>query len=232
MSEETTIPCLPCTNIKTVFDFYQILGFEVTYQQKSPYEYGVLHRGGYDLHFFGLKGLKAEEAFSTCIVVVPEVENLHQVYSEALRKAFGKFPVAGFPRLTRMKKGQGRFTLVDPCGNSVIYVKRTAHEKESKPDDLAGLPRALEMTRRLRDESGDDAKAAKILDAALNRHTDASPLERARALAARIELAVALGDSAVATRFRGELATIELSAAERETYRHELEAADALEGQL
>ena len=181
MSEITTIPCLPCTNLKTVFDFYQILGFEITYQQKSPNEYGVLRRSGFDLHFFGLKGLKPEEGFSTCIVVVPEVENLHQVYAEALRKAFGKFPVAGFPRITRMKKGQGRFTVVDPCGNYVIYVKRSAHEKESRQEDLTGLPKALEMARRLRDESGDDKKAAKTLDAALGRYRDAPPLERARA---------------------------------------------------
>jgi len=219
-------------SLKKVFDFYQMLGFKITYQQKSPNEYGVLRRGGFELHFFGLKGLKAEEQFTTCIVVVPEVEKLHQVYAEALRKAFGKLPVAGFPRITRMKKGQGRFTVVDPCGNYVIYVKRSAHEKESRRENLTGLPRALEMTRRLRDESSDDAKAAKTLDAALSRYTDAPPLERARALAARVELAVALGDPEGAKTFRVELATIALSDADRDAYRDEFEAADKLEEAL
>ena len=30
---------------------------------------------------------------------------------EALQRKFGRLPVAGIPRLTRMKPGQGRFTL-------------------------------------------------------------------------------------------------------------------------
>ncbi len=58
MSEETTIPCLPCTSLKTVFDFYQILGFETTYQQKSPNEYAVLRRGGFHVVAHSLRMAK------------------------------------------------------------------------------------------------------------------------------------------------------------------------------
>lgn len=70
--------------------FYQALGFEVTYEQKSPNAYALVRRGGIEPHFFGLKRLKPEEAFSTCVVLVPEVERLHQTFAAALRQAYGK----------------------------------------------------------------------------------------------------------------------------------------------
>ncbi|KFA89770.1 hypothetical protein [Archangium violaceum] len=54
------------------------------------------------------------------------------------------------------------------------------------------------------------------------------PLERARALAARAELAVALGDETRARSAREELQRIPLSEEERARFREELEAADAL----
>src|SRR5262249_7321426 len=56
--EERTIPALPCISLTEALDFYGLLGFEVTYQQKSPNPYGVIRRGGCELHLFGLKGLK------------------------------------------------------------------------------------------------------------------------------------------------------------------------------
>jgi catechol 2,3-dioxygenase-like lactoylglutathione lyase family enzyme len=194
MTDATTIPCLPCVSMAESLDFYRALGFEVTYQQKSPNEYAVVRQGGCEIHLFGLKGLKAEDGYSVCCVVVPEVEPLHRSFSEALRQKYGKLPIAGFPRITRFKAGQTRFTLTDPSGNSIICVKRSAHGGGSR-EKLTGLAKALDTAAKLRDESGDDESAAKVLDVALGRYREAVALDRARALAARAELAVALGEA-------------------------------------
>ncbi|WP_437720147.1 hypothetical protein [Sorangium sp. So ce861] len=234
MSEVTTIPVLPCVSMAETLAFYGALGFEVTHQQTTPNVYAATRRGDVHLHFMGLKGLDPREAYSTCLVLVPEVERLHETFSEGLRRAYGKVPVAGFPRISRMKKGQSRFTVVDVAGNSVIFIRRGA------PDDYdegaAGsrsnsrLGRALRAAARLRDFRNDDAAAAKVLDVALARKEEAdAPLERARTLATRLELAVALGEEARARALRAELDEAPLSEEERAQIRPLLDAVDALE---
>src|SRR5262245_29326051 len=229
MTDATTIPCLPCVSMAESLDFYRALGFAVTYQQKSPNEYAVVRSGACEIHLFGLKGLKPENGYSVCCVVVPEVEPLHRAFSDALRGKYGKLPIAGFPRITRFKPGQTRFTLTDPSGNSIICVKRVAHEAGVSREKLAGLSKAIDTATKLRDERGDDESAAKVLDVALDRYRDGPPLDRARALAARAELAVALGEAERLRSVRDELRQIPLSDEDREKYRHEFDAADLLE---
>jgi hypothetical protein len=151
-----------------------------------------------------------------------------RTFSEALRQKYGKLPIAGFPRITRFKAGQTRFTVTDPSGNSVIFVKRAAPESGSRAD-LTGLAKAIDTAAKLRDESGDDESAAKVLDVALGRYRDAPALDRARALAARAELAVALGEAEKLRGLREELQRIPISDEDREKYRHEFEAAEVLE---
>ncbi|XXX72133.1 hypothetical protein WMF30_31255 [Sorangium sp. So ce134] len=234
MGEVTTIPVLPSVSMPETLAFYGALGFEVTHQQTTPNVYAATRRGDVHLHFMGLKRLDPREAYSTCLVLVPEVERLHETFSEGLRHAYGKVPVSGFPRISRMKKGQSRFTVVDVAGNSVIFIRRGA------PDDYdegaAGsrsnsrLGKALRAAARLRDFKNDDAAAAKVLDVALARKEEAdAPLERARALAARLEIAVALGDASRARALRAELDEAPLSEEERAQIRPQLEAVDALE---
>jgi hypothetical protein len=230
--EERTIPALPCVELEAAFDFYKLLGFAVTYRQKSPNPYGVIRRGAVELHLFGLKGLKAEEGYSTCIVVAEEVEPLHRAFGDALRRGYGKLPIAGFPRITRFKPGQGRFTVTDPSGNSVIFVKRSAHEAGGSRENLTGLAKAVETAGKLRDESGDDEAAAKVLDVALGRYEDAPAADLARALAARAELAVALGDTGRLREVRAELEKVRLPEGERERLRGELQAAEELQRHL
>lgn len=227
---EMAIPCLPCVSLTETLDFYRALGFEVTYQQTSPYVWAATKRGGFDLHFYGLRGLKPEECHSCCLVTVEDPEPLHKTFSEALRAKLGKLPVAGFPRITRFKPGQTRFTVVDPNGNSVVYLRRD--EPEGKDQKLTGLPKAIATATRLRDSKNDDESAAKVLDVALARYPDDPPLDRARALAARAELAVARGEIELLRTVQAELETIHLPDQDREKYRHELEAAEALERTL
>ncbi len=228
----TTIPALPCISLEGIQPFYEALGFTLTYRQKSPNLYLIFRREGFELHFFGLKGLVPEQAFTTCLVIVPEVEELHATFADGLRRLFGKLPVAGIPRITRMRPGQSRFTVVDPAGNSVIYIRRG--EAEAETEEKSGLSggsrmeKALATAARLRDFKNDDAMAANVLDKALASREPAAPTERARALAARAEIAVAMGEMELARTLGAELQTLSLSDEERERLRDELETADRL----
>ncbi|AKU93627.1 hypothetical protein AKJ09_00291 [Labilithrix luteola] len=228
----TTIPVLPCIDLDETLAFYRLLGFVVTHQQTRPNVYAALHREGAHLHFAGVKGIDPKKAFSTCLMIVPEVEELHALFADALRGAYGKIPVAGVPRISRMRKGQSRFTVVDPSGNSVIVIRRDGEAKDAtKPSSkpLSRLGRALEQAILLRDFKNDDVGAAKVLDVALSKSEPCAPIERARALAARTELALAAGDRALARSLRNELSRLELTRAERAAISEELSAADRLE---
>lgn len=137
--KERAIPCLPLISLQETIAFYGVLGFEVSYQQNSPNTYLALDRGGLALHFFQVRGLKPEAAYSTCLVIVAEVERLHASFASSLRRALGKLPSCGFPRISRMKPGQSRFTVVDPAGNSVIYIRADAADDydESQSEEPA-----------------------------------------------------------------------------------------------
>ncbi|MES2640715.1 MAG: hypothetical protein V4850_14565 [Myxococcota bacterium] len=209
-SAPKTIPALPCVSLDDTLALWVALGFVVTYRQKAPSAYGVVARDGYELHFFGMKGLDPAAAFSTCLVMMPEVENLHAEFAERLRQALGRSPAKGLPRISRMRPGQSRFTLTDPNGNSVIFIKYGAQDEEDaqayKDPSLTPLQRAIRLAARLRDFHNDDLAAAKALDTALARVGDESPLDRAEALSARAELARALEDVPLAERLESEAA--------------------------
>ncbi len=233
MSEAMTIPVLPCVSLPETLAFYRSLGFEVTHEQTRPNVYAATRRGDINLHFMGIKKLNPAEAYSACLVIVPEVERLHQTFADGLRQAYGKVPLSGQPRISRMKKGQSRFTVVDVAGNSVIFIKKDApndyDEGTSEPRSDSALGRALRTAARLRDFRNDDAGAAKVLDVALARKTPEAPFERALALVARLELAVVMGEQMRAQTLRAELQQVSLTDEERARLRPGLDAVDALE---
>src|SRR5690554_1284779 len=199
-----TIPALPCVSLDETLEFWSALGFDITYRQKAPSPYGVVARDGYELHLYGLKGLDPGTAFTTCLVLVPEVEELHAEFSASLRTALGRSPAKGLPRISRMRPGQSRFTLTDPNGTSVIYIKY-GPEDEAKAQaytdpDLTPLQSAIKMAERLRDYHLHDHSAAKALDNALKRADDEAPQDRETALLMRAELARAMDDEELAER--------------------------------
>ena len=207
-----TIPALPCVSIDQTLEFWSGLGFAITYRQKAPNPYGVVKRDGYELHFFGLKGLDPATAFSTCFVMVPDVEAVHAEFGASLARILGRFPAKGLPRISRMRPGQTRFTLTDPNGSSVTFIKygpedgKNAHAYEDPR--LTPLQKAIKVAERLRDYHVNDRMAAKALDVALARPGAESPHDRAAALIARAELARALDDPALAERLEAEAADL------------------------
>lgn len=216
--ETTTIPALPAISLDASLEFWQSLGYEVTYRQNAPNPYGIIRYDDYELHLFGLKQLKPEENYSTCLVIVGEVEPLHALFVERLRASLGRVPNRGIPRISRMKPGQTRFTLTDVAGNSVIFIRRGVADEaaadEYKQAGLTPLQRALAVATRLRDFQNDDAAAAKALDGALARHEEPT-LDYARVLAARIELAEAMDDPNLARELADRLGRLPLSKADR-----------------
>ena len=232
MATEAVIPLFPCKSLVDSLDFYRALGFEVTSEQTEPYPYGSVQRGGVEIHFTPRLSVHgAKNAFGASLVLVDDLQVVYRVFAERLRAKYGRIPTAGLPRITRPHKGQTRFTTFDPSGNLLIYIERNEPEASyyAPAGEQSELGQALENAVFLRDTYSNDIAAAKVLDSALQKHDKAGSVERARALAARAELAVALGEGDRARALLGELDRIPLSDDDRERFREELRAADELD---
>lgn len=222
---ETTIPLFPCKSLDDTLEFYKALGFVITHEQRTPYLYGAVRQGGLELHFSRLSMYGAKNAFGTCLVFVPDVSLHHHSFSDALRTKYGKIPTFGFPRITRLRKGQTRFKLFDPSGNLIIYINQDEPETDY---GLSDENLALDNAVFLRDTYANDQAAAKVLDKARTQSNAATPIAHARVLAARAELAVAMGEAELAKALKIELKQIPLSDEERKLYKEELEAPDEI----
>ncbi|WP_174521767.1 MULTISPECIES: glyoxalase [unclassified Pseudonocardia] len=221
MANETVAPILPCTDVDETREFHESIGFRTTYCQRRPYTYLVVEQGAIALHFGKAPaGLDpAEESSGGAVVSVDEVAPYHSGYVAAMRATHGRVLGRGRPRITRLRPGATRFSLVDPSGNTIIVVAR------EEPDTLdhggspepAGPAGALDNARVLRDFKNDDRAAYRRLRSALRRHRgSASAVERALLLAHLVGLGVALGESAAVAEYREELAGVVLDGEEQE----------------
>jgi len=160
----------------------------------------------------------------------PDTGVVHTAFAAGLRERYGKVPMAGIPRMTRprRRKNSGNlagFTVVDPGGNHL----RIFPAGDAAPVAEQGkLGVALDNAVVQGDSRGYPAQAAKVLDGALARVTDATAVERVEALAYRAELAMRLDDRAGLTRMLAELRAVELSPAERDQVAAALAAAAEL----
>lgn len=229
--EEFVEPLFPSRALDETVRFYKALGFQAMEHTTTPYPYAELRRGKLWLYFTHLAMYAKSKAFGALMVIVPDVASYHQEFAEGLRTEYGRIPTAGVPRITRLSLDRARFHIFDPAGNMLLYVGRTQVEEAAwePPGTGSDLAQALENAVFLRDIYANDQAAAGVLDRALKGASSPDPVERARALAVRAELAVAQGDVQAARAVRMELAQIELPQEARDRYRHELEAADVLE---
>lgn len=195
---ETTVPLLPCASGEETTAFFKSLGFAVTYEQYRPYLYLVFELSGFALHYGKApKGTDpANEDVGGCLVFVDDVAAYHAHFTAAMRAAHGKVLAKGLPRITRYRPGASRFTLMDPNGNSILFVQRDEPMELEYGGDrsLPPLQRALDNARIFREFKNDDKAAFRTVTSALRRHGDAAPVDRATAHAVLIELAVALGE--------------------------------------
>lgn len=233
MANEITIPALPCRSIKETLEFYVALGFEITYQQERPSTYGVVKYEDIELHFFTMKGYEPKDSYSTCLVLVPDLAGLHQVFSSGLRAHFGKLPVAGIPRISKLNNSnsakQLRFNVIDPGGNWIRFIPQG--EQPAETDDTpqeegqSKLSRAVQAADWVVEAHGDFAKAAQLLDKALADEQSAPPPHRVQALVLRASLAVSLGDHPFAATLLERARQVSLTNDERANLAAELQRA-------
>ncbi|MEV0032344.1 glyoxalase [Nocardia sp. NPDC050793] len=231
--DDSPVPMLWTASPATTLDFYRAIGYTVTHEQTRPYVYLALEFHGCPVHFSSPPtGFELPPELVGCLVMVDDVAARHREFTAALRAAFGKVPAKGRPRITRFRPGQSRFTLVDPDGNTLLFIQRDEPEslEHGGSRDLENLAKVIDNARILRDFKTDDKAAARVLEVGLGRFAaTAAPVERARALAMLAEIAVAAEDPERAARYRDEVRALRLSAEDRETVAAELGAGVELE---
>ena len=181
--------------------FYNALGFVKTYRQLHPNPYAVVAREDIHIHLFGMENFNPADSYGNVIVVVPDPDALYQAFAEGLRKAYGKLPIAGIPRLLRPRKRYGTvrgFSVVDVGGNWLRISKAGDTEEQEAEEKVTGLAQIVLTAARLGDAKGDETIALKTLESGLARFTDAPAIDRVRAFLYRAELALRLNDHALA----------------------------------
>ena len=111
----------------------------------------------------------------------------------------------------------------DPFGNMLVYMDK----HYAPPLYLEAKDRTEEILNQagfLRDIYANDRAAAATLDRALDETKDESGIGRARLLAARAEIAVAMGDRELASKLEDRVARIHLPEADLRSYEEELRA--------
>jgi catechol 2,3-dioxygenase-like lactoylglutathione lyase family enzyme len=208
---ELTIPILPCRLLDDVLQFYEVLGFQVSYRQARPNPYAVVRREDIQLHFVEPDGFDPEQSYGSAIVVVPDADALYRSFADGLRAAYGKLPRAGIPRILRPREKLGTvagFSVVDPGGNWLRIYR--SGDSEDAQDNVKGLALVLRSAARQGDARGDDATALKMLDAGLARHAGAPAIERLPALVYRAELATRMGNRERAMATLAEIRALDL----------------------
>lgn len=239
MTSEYTIPLLPCRAINEMLEFYQALGFEVTYQQTRPNNYLAVQRGGIELHFFSMRDYQPADSYSTCYVVTTDVDRLYQAFTDGLRQKYGRLPSAGIPRVIPLKNKTGRreFIVVDPGGNWIRigqHFEGSADEGDeiNAKEETTKLSRALNAATLLADTKGDYPAAAKMIDTALAQEEAFPTSQCIPALIFRAGLAITMDDRPHARTLLAEVRQIPLTDEERNLLAAELERADDLEYML
>lgn len=235
-----TIPILPSRSIDEQLEFYQAMGFKVTYRQAKPNLYACVSHPIVELHFFVLKGLQPEQSYSMCYLHVPDVDAVYKQFSEKLKQAYNKIPTKGFPRISKPNDltEDRRFHIVDPAGNRLLIGTKHAEDRQIV-EEKSKFAAAFETAYRLTYSKDSPADAAKVLDAALRKEEPASPKLRLRAYVLRADIAFAMEQQETAADYirKSEqlLASDRLQASEKAMFselRNELERLEEMRTRL
>jgi hypothetical protein len=218
MANERTYAILPCREIDECVAFYETIGFKRTYRQVRPNPYAVVALEEIHIHLAGIEGFNPADSYGSVIIAVPDPDGLYHDFAAGLRKAYGRLPVAGIPRILRPRKKYGTvrgFTVIDPGGNWLRIYKLGDTEEEDSAEKAEGLTQILYVAARLGDAHGDETLALKTLENGLARFPDATAIERARAHLYRAELAVRIKDDELARSSLAAAQSLGLNAEER-----------------
>ena len=220
MTNEVTVPLLPCASIDDIITFYRALGFSTTYKQRKPNPCAGLQREDLHLQFFEMAGFDPAQSYGSCIVLTPDIAELHRAFAAGMRATYGRVLVSGTPRMTRPRPrknadGTGGFSVIDPGGNWIRVFQKPGTMPTPVPAPAGRLATALANAIVLADSKGDAAQAARILDSALaHPRADDDPVTHVEVLVYRAELAMALHDRATATDMLARAERVMLNADE------------------
>lgn len=221
MTNERTVPLLPCASIDDIEAFYGVLGFRTTYKQRKPNACVGVQREDLHLQFFEITGFDPEQSYGSCLVLTSDIEGLHRAFAAGMRAAYGKVLLSGTPRMTRPRArknadGLGGFSIIDPGGNW-IRVFRDAAAPMPAATPAGRLAKALANAVVQADSRGSVEQAIRILDSALARpNADDDPVEQVEVLVYRAELAMALHDPETATEMLARARSVTLTKDESE----------------
>ncbi|MCG7410690.1 VOC family protein [Paenibacillus sp. ACRRX] len=212
------IPIFPCRSIDEQLDFYQALGFKLTYRQAKPNLYASVQHRIMELHFFVLKQLEPSNSYSMCYVSVPDVDAIYKEFCENLKKTYQKVPSKGFPRITRLNNltEDRRFNLIDPAGNRLLIGQKHASPEPIQSDQYvvphpSRFTKAFESAYRLAYAKDEPAEAARVLDLVFSKAGEVSAELRYKAYVLRADIAISMDELNLAMTFIKEAGNLALS---------------------
>ncbi|ROO62643.1 hypothetical protein EDC02_4627 [Micromonospora sp. Llam0] len=222
MTNERTVPLLPCASIDDIETFYEVLGFHTTYKQRKPNPCVSVQREDLHLQFFEIAGFDPEQSYGSCLVITADIEGLHRAFAAGMRIAYGKVLVSGTPRMTRPRArknadGLGGFSVIDPGGNWIRVFRDVATAPILAATPAGRLAKALANAVVQADSRGSVGQAVRILDSALARpQADDDPVEQVEVLVYRAELAMVLHDLRTAAEMLARVQSVTLTEDESE----------------
>lgn len=231
----SVIPMLPCKSIDEQLDFYETLGFEITYRQAKPNIYACVRHPIVELHFFGLKQLVPAESYAMCYIHVPNVDEVYEDFCARLKQTYHKIPRSGIPRITRLSdlSEDRRFNLIDPAGNRLLIGQRHDSSK-LKPHDESiweapnQPPNTYEIAYRLAYAKDDHAAAVKVLDKLLASDKEVAITLSYKALILRADLAISVDDTDLAKQLLSQAKQLTLTDRELEQVRDDTDKMNEL----
>jgi hypothetical protein len=173
-------------------EFYQSLGFTVTYHQKSPNPFAILERDWIRLDFYGIKHHDPAKCYHTCYILTDEVDELYEAFTNALRKKSGKLPTRGLPRISEIRDksyGVREFMFSDIAGTCIRIGKKINMPQESPASKRLSL--ALDFAYKSEEEP---LVVIPVLDKALEKEKDSDCLNLYKVMTMRADLAIEQGD--------------------------------------
>ncbi|WP_329018575.1 VOC family protein [Micromonospora rifamycinica] len=234
MTNEVTVPLLPCASIDDIESFYGVLGFHTTYKQRKPNPCVGVQREDLQLQFFEIPGFDPEQSYGSCLVLTGDIEGLHRAFAAGMRAAYGKVLVSGTPRMTRPRArknadGVGGFSVIDPGGNWIRVFRHAATAPVPATAPAGRLAKALANAVVQADSRGAVGQAVRILDSALARpQADDDPVEQVELLVYRAELAMVLHDPETAAEMLARARSVTLTEGESERAASAFDAAAEL----
>lgn len=215
-------PIFPCLSLDELLTFYQSLGFDISYYQKSPNPYACLTKGWIRIDFYGIKHHDPKKVYHTCYILTDEVDELYESFSDALRAMYGKLPTRGLPRISEIRDktndGVREFKLVDIAGTCLRFGKKLAagNEEEQYSKAVASannrLLLALDYAYKKEDEADELAVVSRLLDKAIEKERHHACINLYKVMTLRADIAIEKREYDLAGELLKEVKTSEFLA--------------------